>query len=335
MAVDAQKVQNEAYTEYWIGSDGMPYHRVGDTVYGGQEAYTSLYMAKKNGNQVVLIDDPLPGGVQQQAAPTGGGTGGGGTTGGTGKSAAEIAEEQRLAAEAAERASLKNEITGYEDDIEATYGSLFGDLNNLIVERDKELETQYGDQLKKAGEQYTGAIPEIERSYAALGAADSTDRGDAKDKAKKGFDDTTATIGSNKTADKAKLGAYKTETETKLNQDRESARNIIRNAATTDSVDALRTGRNSLQTNLSDAAVTKSTLGTSGSARKAVTDLTKDGGRYEAAVGALDSIIKSSMSGAVKQAAVKAITDSAGLSEEEKKKVNEQYGNVYSEQQAL
>jgi hypothetical protein len=41
------------------------------------------------------------------------------------------------------------------------------------------------------------------------------------------------------------------------------------------------------------------------------------------------------MSGAVKQAAVSAITDSAGLSEQEKKKVQETYGNVYEEQAAL
>ena len=329
---------------YWIGQDGNAYVKGDDgrvVNYGkpdlGTDDNTLGYLGSNFDNlriEATRIDDPLPGGVQQQAAPTGGGTGGGGT-GKTGKTAAEIAEEQRIAAQNAERAALKGEISGYEDDIETTYGSLFGDLNNLIVERDKELETQYGDQLKKAGEQYTGAIPEIERSYAALGAADSTDRGDAKDKAKKGFDETTATIGSNKTADKTKLGAYKTETETKLNQDRENARSVIRNARTTEDVDALRTGRNSLQTNLSDAAVTKSTLGTSGSARKAVSDLTKDGGRFDAAVGALDSIIKSSMSGAVKQAAVKAITDNAGLSEDEKKKVDEMYGNVYAEQQAL
>lgn len=328
---------------YWIGQDGNAYVKGDDGAvvnYGkpdlGTNENTLAYLNNNFENlriEATRIDDPNPGNPgAQQTAPTGTG---GGTTTSTGPTAAEIAEQQRLAAEAAERAGLKSEIAGYEDDIESTYGSLFGDLNNLIIERDKELETQYGDQLKKAGEQYTGAIPEIERSYAALGAADSTDRGDAKDKAKKGFDDTTATIGSNKTADKTKLGAYKTETETKLNQGREGARNVIRNATTTDSVDALRTGRNALQTNLSDAAVTKSTLGTGGSARQAVSDLTKDGGRYEAAVGALDSIIKSSMSGAVKQAAVKAITDNAGLSDDEKKKVDEMYGNVYTEQQAL
>lgn len=256
---------------------------------------------------------------------------GGSVLGSTGTADAD-AEKARLDAE---RTSLRNEITGKGGEVESIYGSLFGDLDTLLRSRDTELEGQYGDQLKKAGESYAGAIPEIETSYAALGAADSTDNTYAKVKAKKGFEDTTETIGKNKETDKAKVGQYGQEQRAKFTADKESAtRNIGRAGETTD-VDALRSMRNDIETNISGAGVTKATLGTEGSARKALSDLTADSGRYETAINALDSILKSSLSGSVKEAAVQAITDSSGLSEEEKKRVQETYGNVYAEQAAL
>lgn len=329
--MDSQFITDTPYTVYWIGSDGMPYHRVGDVVYGGKDAYTSLYIAKKAGNTVELIDDPNPGNPGSQATNknTGGGTGGGGGGG------VDDTEAKRRAEEEAERGRLRGEITGYADDVESVYGGLFGDLNNLVTARDAELETQYGDQLKKAGEQYAGAIPEIETSYAAIGAGDSTDTMYSKNKAKKGLDDTTETIGKNKSADKAKLGQYKKENEAKFTADRDAAREAISKAGSTTDIAALRGMSNDLGTNVRTAGVTRATLTSEEGGRKAVTDLTKDGGRFEAAINALDGIIKSSLSGSVKEAATKAIVDNAGLSEEEKKKVNEQYGNVYAEQQAL
>lgn len=233
------------------------------------------------------------------------------------------------------RRQLRGEITGKSDDINNIYDALFGDLDRLIRARDAELEEQYGGQLKKATEQYTTAIPKIETSYAAIGSGDSTDQSDAKTGAKKGFDETTTTIGKNKETDKAKLGQYRGEERAKFAADRDSARRNIGRADETEDVGALRQLRNDIETNIDTAKVTRATLGTDEGARGRISELTADKGRYEAAVNALDSIIKSSMSGAVKEAAVKAVTDSAGLSEEEKKKVQETYGNVYAEQAAL
>lgn len=237
--------------------------------------------------------------------------------------------------DAGERNRLKGAISGRGGEVDNVYNSLFADLENLVRSRDSELETQYGGQLKKASDTYTEAIPQIDSSYAALGAYDSTNRGDARTKADKGFKETTDTIGNNKKADKAKLGQYKNEQAAKFTADRDSAKRAIDSSANTTDVDALRTLDNGLSENLSQAGVTRATLGSDGTARQAVSSLTGDNGRYDAAVNALDSIIKSSMSGAVKEAAVKAVTDAGGLSEDEKKKVQETYGNVYSEQAAL
>lgn len=261
----------------------------------------------------------------------GGGDGAGGTGGGSrfagGGGAGDV--------DVALRNTLKSRIGGRGGEIDAIYNALFGDLDTLLRSRDAELEDQYGGQLKKATETYTEAIPTIENSYAAIGSGDSTDNSDAKTKAKKGFDETTQTIGKNKQSDKAKLGQYGNEQRAKFGADRDSAKRAIASANETTDVDALRGLDNDLSGNISQAGVTRATLAPDAAARQAITGLTGDNGRYDAAINALDGIIKSSMSGAVKSAAVSAITDAGGLSEDEKARVKQTYGDVYSEQAAL
>lgn len=237
--------------------------------------------------------------------------------------------------DAAIKQQLRGEIKGRGADVDRIYNALFGDLDALVRARDAELETEYGGQLTKASDQYADALPQIETSYAAIGAADSTDTSDAKTGAKKGFEETASTIKKNKETDKSKLGQYSNEQRAKIAVDRDTASRNIARADETDDVGALRAMRNDLESNLGSAQVTRSTLGTDKGARGEVSRLTADNGRFEAAATALDSILKSSMSGAVKDAAVQAITTSAGLSDEEKKKIQQQYGNVYAEQAAL
>lgn len=246
--------------------------------------------------------------------------------------AQQAAEDAKKAAEVA---ALRADILAQGGNIDSIYNALFGDLSTLVQSRAGELETQYGDQLKKASDQYAGALPEIETSYAAIGAADSTDQSDSKDKAKSGFDETTKTIGRNKEADQAKLGQYEKSERAKFEQDREMAKRNLARVNETDDIGALRGFRSDLENNIATAKVKRGELGTDEGARGRLSEITKDGGRYEAAVNALDSVLKSSMSGAVKSAAVEAITTSAGLSDEEKNKVQQQYGNVYAEQAAL
>lgn len=263
-------------------------------------------------------------------------TGGGGTdTSGLTFNGSGSGSGAQAAQDAADRVALRNEIAGKSGAVDATYNDLFGSLDNLLKSRDSSLETQYGTQFKKAGDQYAEAIPQIETSYAAIGAGDSTDNTYAKNTAKKGFEDTTATIGTNKTADKAKLGQYGSEQRAKIATDKGAADRAIAQAGSTTDVSALRSMRNDLNTSLGAANVTKATLGSDGQAQQDLSALTGDSGRFEAATNALDGILKSSLSGSVKDAAVQAVTNSAGLSDAEKKKVQATYGNTYAEQAAL
>lgn len=251
---------------------------------------------------------------------------GGSTTGGsTGRSGIDMGLVNQL----------RNEISAKGGEVDSVYGELFGALDGLLKSRDAELESEYGGQLKKASDTYADAIPEIETSYAAIGASDSTDRTSANRKADAGFKETTETIGKNKSSDKAKLGQYGNEQRAKITADKDSAkRNVARAGETTDA-DSLRSMRNEIETNTGNARVTKATLSSDGQAQADLKSLTGDNGRFDSAINALDSIIKGSMSGAVKEAAVKAVVDNAGLSDEEKKKVQQTYGNVYAEQAAL
>lgn len=237
--------------------------------------------------------------------------------------------------DAALRADYRNRIAGRAGDIDAAYDVLFGDLTDLITSRSQTLDQDYAGQLTKAGDQYAAYLPKIESSYSALGAANSTDLRDANLDAKGGFEDTVETIGKNKEKDQSALGQFQRESEARFGADRAAAHAAIASAADTTDVNALRGLYNDIDTNIRQAGVTRATLGTDGSARQQLLDMTADSGRFNEAINALDSILKSSMSGDVKAAAVQAITNSSGLSDDEKKRVQQQYGNVYAEQAAL
>lgn len=299
-------------------------------------------MARNNVYSGEQLDfDPKTGRVYNTGIPyTGGDAGGAGATA-VGNSSSSggggllYGGGGAIDRDASLRNSLRGEIASRGGEIDSIYSTLFGNLDSLLRTRGQELESQYGEQFKKAADAYTGALPEIENSYAAIGAADSTDRTDAKTKAKTGYEETTKTIGKNKKADEAKLGQYGEEQRARFRADQESAKRNLARVNETDDVNALRGLRNDIESNISQAGVTRATLGSDGAARQQLSSLTQDNGRFQEATNALDSIIKSSMSGSVKEAAVKAIVDNAGLSEEDKKKVNMQYGNVYAEQAAL
>lgn len=237
--------------------------------------------------------------------------------------------------DAAKRAALIQAILSKKDAVQQAYDALFGGLDTLLKARSGELDTQYGDQLKKASTEFADVLPTIDASFAALGSYDSTQRGDNRAKAQSGYEDTVKTIGANKEKDQAALGQYGRESRAKFQADKDAALRYINSAQDTTDVNALQDAQNNVDTNLSQAGVTKATLGTDASAAKEVRGLTSDNGRFQAAIDSLDAIVKSSMPDSVKQAAVKAVTDAGGLSDEEKKKVQAQYGNVYAEQQAL
>lgn len=254
----------------------------------------------------------------------------GGFTGGGTAAAAPVVDPA-----VARRAALIAALSGKRGAIDEAYAALFGDLDNLLRSRSGDLETQYGSQMKKAGDEFADVLPTIDSSYAALGSYDSTQRGDSRGKAKKGYEDTIQTIGQNKTKDQAALGQYGNESRARFQADKDAAVRYIDSSADTTDENALRDASNNLDANLSQAGVTRATLGTDASAAQQVRSMTADNGRFQAAIDSLDAIIKSSMPTDVKAAAVTAVTDAAGLSDEDKKKVQAQYGNVYAEQATL
>lgn len=209
------------------------------------------------------------------------------------------------------------------------YNALFGDIDNLARERSGEIERKAGDDINELTSQYTGSIPGIENSYAAVGAANSTDTSDAKDKAKAGFDKSVKTVGENKQADLAKVGSYVSEQKAKWNADRDSINRLMGRVNETEDEGDLRNSRNEVEDKIGSLGAERATLNTDSGARGQLSQITGDNGRFEAIKGSLDSIMQSSMAGGVKQAAVQAVMDSSDLNDEEKNKVKQMYGNVY------
>lgn len=212
------------------------------------------------------------------------------------------------------------------------YQAMFGDLDQLIKDQAKNVEEDYGEQFEATAKQYADSLPMIEGSYAAIGAADSTDTSDAKDGAKEGFDTTNKQIGKNKEADLSKIGQYGEEMKAKWGADKDRIKRIGGRLDETDDLGDLREARNSLEDKWGDVKSSRGTLNTEAGARGKLSEITKDAGRFESVTNALDSILKGSMSGAVKDAAVKSVIEAGGLSDEEKQKVQTMYGNTYAEQ---
>lgn len=181
---------------YWVGQDGKVYVKGGSGTNdaGAYDGNSDAYWNNQGFYRIQDPSQPLGGGETLAATDEkntlpdySGYSGGSGNT----KSAAEIAREEAEAKEAKERKTLLGDINSLSPEIDDIYGDLFKDLDTLVKDRGLTLEEQYGEQLEKAGLQYTSAIPEIETSYAAIGADQSTDNTYAKNKAKEGFEETT------------------------------------------------------------------------------------------------------------------------------------------------
>lgn len=305
---------------FWVGNNGNTYLKTADGV---------ADLGQASGTRIVVegAEMRMPNGVlaTKVANPSS-------ATGALGESTGQLTGDT-VDKDVAERNSLRADITAGSSTIDELYNSLYGDLDTVLKSRDSDLVAQYGGQRDTAGKNYTEAIPVIDQGYAALGSYDSTQRTDSRGKAKTGYEDTLKTIGQNEKSDQDKIGQYGRETKTKIDIDRDTARRNGARVNETDDVGALRGYRNDLESNLDSAKATKATLGTN--AGNDIKGLTGDNGRGDAAINALDAVIKSSLPTDVKQAAVTAVTDSAGLSDEEKKRVQATYGNVFAEQSAL
>lgn len=249
--------------------------------------------------------------------------------------AAPSAAEIQAAKDAKERGGLKNTITLTAQELQAAFDAIFGNLDNLLKARAGEVESGYGEKFNQIANDFAASLPAIEGSYAAVGADSSTDLRDANIKADEGFKKANKELETNKQGDLAKIGQYGIEQKAKYTADRDSVNRVAGRVGEVQDLGELRQTRNDFENKLGSVRADMGTLNTDEGARGKLSELTGDKGRFDSVKNALDSIVKGSMSGAVKEAAVKAVADSAGLSDEDKKKIQAQYGNTFAEQAAL
>lgn len=225
--------------------------------------------------------------------------------------------------------ALRGGIQGKRGAVQGAYDALFGDLDILSRDRAADVERKTGDNINKLTEGYTASIPQIQSSYAALGADNSTDTRDAKIKAKSGYDESVNQVAEQKESDLAKIGQYGLENKAKFGADRDSIFRLIDQAAQSDNEGDIRNASNEIDNRLGSAAATRATLGTDAGARGQLSALTADAGRFDSIKASLDNIMASSLAGGVKAAAVEAASTAAGISDEDKQKIKLQYGNIY------
>lgn len=245
------------------------------------------------------------------------------------------AAEVQAAKDAKERGGLQNTITLTAQELQAAFDAIFGNLDNLLKARAGEVESGYGEKFNQIANDFAASLPAIEGSYAVVGADSSTDLRDANIKADEGFKKANKELETNKQGDLAKIGQYGIEQKAKYTADRDSVNRVAGRVGEVQDLGELRQTRNDFENKLGSVRADMGTLNTDEGARGKLSELTGDNGRFDSVKNALDSIVKGSMSGAVKEAAVKAVADSAGLSDEDKKKIQAQYGNTFAEQAAL
>lgn len=234
------------------------------------------------------------------------------------------------AAEAARVATLRGDIQGRRNAVLAAYEALFGDIDQLAKSQAGEIEKKAGQNINELTQSYTSSIPQIQSSYSAVGAGDSTDTRDAKITAKTGYDKSVSEVGENKSDDLAKVGQYVNENKANWMADKDSILRLIGRVGETEDVGDLNEARNTVENKLGTLGATRATLGTEQGARGKLSEITDDGGRFAAIKDSLDNIVNSSLSGGVKAAAVQAVSDSAGLTSEDKQKIKQMYGDVYN-----
>lgn len=226
-------------------------------------------------------------------------------------------------------AATRGQIHARASDIMHAYDALFGQLDAILKDKAAKTESDYGDQFATTSKNYTDSIPEIQKSYAAIGSGDSTDQSDAKDKAHEGFVSANQTIQKNKDTDLAAIGNYGATQRSKYGADRDSVNRLVSRSDADASLASLQGAQGDLDNKLGSIQADTGALTTDSGARGQLSALTADNGRFDSVRQALDTVVKSSMSGSVKQAAVQAVVDSAGLSDLDKQKVKQLYGNVY------
>lgn len=237
-------------------------------------------------------------------------------------SAADIAAQKQ----AAKIAGLRGDIRGYQDDVDSVYNQLFADLDTLIRSRAEEIDKTAGENIGKLTDQYVGSIPKIESSYASLGAGDSTDNTYAKVDAKTGYDGSVKEVGKQKEKDQTTLGEYDQTTRAGWGADREALNRIFGRLDETENEQDLVNTRNEVENKLGTAKATRASLMTDKGLKGAIADKTNGASRFDSIQGSLDAVLNSSLSGAVKEAAIQAIGQSAGLSDEEKNQIKANSG---------
>ena len=190
---------------------GSPVNQIANNAAGqASQAFDYIVNGAPGGNPAQ--QDGATGQVQGVQTPvqTGGGTGET-VAQQQARQAAEAAAARAAAAEAKRQADLTagrgriKDLIGNARDI---YAAIFGNLDEIGVERRGEIEGDYGEILADITQDFENQIPVINQGFAGLGLGQSTYRSDALGDAQEGTDRAIRDTNKLKSDDLASLGSY-------------------------------------------------------------------------------------------------------------------------------
>lgn len=286
-------------------------------------------VADPNFDLIPGVDNPYNNAPAAPAKKPTGKTGGGGANVGAEVLAANTGAGGAPVVNYAMVDELRKAIKGNRPAIEEAYNALFGDLDSLARDRVSDIDRKLGENTAALTGQYTEALPALDQSYAAVGAFDSTNRGDARTKAKTGYEKSVKEVGDAAGEERTKVGQYVTENKAKYGADKDSVLRMIDRVDQTEDEGDLRQARNDVEGKFGDLGVQRATLQSDAGAKGALKGIGAGNERFNSIKASLDQIVNSSMANGVKAAAVEAVANSADLTDEDRQKIKLEYGQVY------
>lgn len=218
----------------------------------------------------------------------------------------------------AQRNTLRSGIMKLTGDIGNMYNLLYGDLGTAAAGQKAALENRYARESGALTEQFAQEIPRIGQAYAARGAYDSSWRGGAESRAKKGFEGQLAGLGEEKTAAMGKIGQEVITQEAKFKAGQDNINRILSILPSVTDVNELTNLKTQLQNEIDNLTVARAGLQSPEAYVQRFQELAPTPNRMAQLSNTLTNIINGEAPIPLKQSVAAQIIAGSGLTEEEK-----------------
>lgn len=255
-------------------------------------------------------------------------TGGGGNTGRGSTydpyAAQRAAEAKKAAEDEVTRQNLRSNVNGIIGGLTGIYDQLYGAINSGVGEAGIRLQDRYAKETGALGETFNQELPKIGLGYAARGLYDSSYRQQGEADATKGYNDQVTNLGDQLNLDKAAIGAEAMKQRASLQAEQGGINAIRARLNEVTDINELNQLRNEMEAKSRELEGKKATFASEGAQRQAYEAVANTRDRSGQLVSTLQTLVKGNAPRPLKIQTAQTIIANSGLSEDEKKKLNEQ-----------